>query len=567
MKTKIISLLLALVMVLSLLVACGDGDSGDSGSGNDKPPHTHSYGANGKCSCGDLDPNHVHSYGENGKCVCGATDPDYKPECEHSYSEGVCTKCGAADPDYKPDEEPKPVYADENGVIDFENMIATDSSLVKTGSAGTIVVTEKNGSSMLECIYPDDNYGTFYFYPTKTEEGAAQMVFEADVIDCLANPRILKIYAGSKIVYDFRFNGVGGFTSENNKVGGWGGGHYQKDVPYSLKITVQVTDGKIDARIYINGNEIPRSSKYGTYYDLTADEDLVSKISHVSVAYNSSTKVAGSVFIDNLRFVTLAEAEKPHEHTFVEGKCECGETDPDYKPECEHSYSEGVCTKCGAADPDYKPDDTQTKPLTPDENGYIDFENMTAVGSTLAVARTEGMLKVTPKNGSDMLEFIYTEDKMQEFDLYPTKSESGATVMVFEADVTDSLANPRTITFYAGSKKVYDFRFNGIGGIASESNGVSWGKGYYEKDVQYNLRIVLRVTDGKVDASIFINGNEIAKPSKYGTGYDLTADAEVIGKISRAYVAYASGTKVAGSVFIDNYRFVKLAAYDSEVSE
>ena len=47
----------------------------------------------------------------------------------------------------------------------------------------------------------------------------------------------------------------------------------------------------------------------------------------------------------------------------------------------------------------------------------------------------------------------------------------------------------------------------------------------------------------------------------------LTADAEVIGKISRAYVAYASGTKVAGSVFIDNYRFVKLAAYDSEVSE
>ena len=200
----------------------------------------------------------------------------------------------------------KPIAPNENGVIDFENMTATGSSLVKTGSAGTIVVTEKNGSSMLECIYPDDNQGTFYFYPTKTEDGAEQMVFEADVIDCLANPRILKIFAGDKLVYDFRFNGTGGFTSENNKVGGWGGGHYQKDVPYRLKITVQVTDGKIDARIYINGNEIPRSSNYGTFYDLTADEDLVSKISRVSVAYNSSTKVAGSVFIDNLRFVKLA---------------------------------------------------------------------------------------------------------------------------------------------------------------------------------------------------------------------------------------------------------------------
>ena len=103
MKTKIISLLLALVMVLSLLVACGDGDSGDSGSGNDKPPHTHSYGANGKCSCGDLDPNHVHSYGANGKCSCGAEDPNYDPdapECEHEYVDGVCEKCGEIDPDY-----------------------------------------------------------------------------------------------------------------------------------------------------------------------------------------------------------------------------------------------------------------------------------------------------------------------------------------------------------------------------------------------------------------------------------------------------------------------------------
>jgi hypothetical protein len=29
----------------------------------------------------------------------------------------------------------------------------------------------------------------------------------------------------------------------------------------------------------------------------------------------------------------MVSCKKPHEHTFVEGKCECGETDPNYKPE------------------------------------------------------------------------------------------------------------------------------------------------------------------------------------------------------------------------------------------
>ena len=32
-------------------------------------------------------------------------------------------------------------------------------------------------------------------------------------------------------------------------------------------------------------------------------------------------------------FGSLMVACKKHEHTFVEGKCECGETDPNYKPE------------------------------------------------------------------------------------------------------------------------------------------------------------------------------------------------------------------------------------------
>ena len=43
-----------------------------------------------------------------------------------------------------------------------------------------------------------------------------------------------------------------------------------------------------------------------------------------------------------------------HTHSFVDGKCECGETDPDYQPPHEHSFVDGKC-ECGESDPNYQP--------------------------------------------------------------------------------------------------------------------------------------------------------------------------------------------------------------------
>nr|MBE6545217.1 hypothetical protein [Oscillospiraceae bacterium] len=47
----------------------------------------------------------------------------------------------------------------------------------------------------------------------------------------------------------------------------------------------------------------------------------------------------------------------PHTHRFIEGKCECGEINPNYVPETpehQHSFVEGVCS-CGESDPNYVP--------------------------------------------------------------------------------------------------------------------------------------------------------------------------------------------------------------------
>ena len=53
--------------------------------------------------------------------------------------------------------------------------------------------------------------------------------------------------------------------------------------------------------------------------------------------------------------VTVLEKVEEHVHNFVEGKCECGETDPNYEPPHVHNFVEGKC-ECGETDPNYKPE-------------------------------------------------------------------------------------------------------------------------------------------------------------------------------------------------------------------
>ena len=45
--------------------------------------------------------------------------------------------------------------------------------------------------------------------------------------------------------------------------------------------------------------------------------------------------------------------EPVHTHSFVEGRCECGESDPNYNPPHQHSFVGGKCA-CGEIDPDHE---------------------------------------------------------------------------------------------------------------------------------------------------------------------------------------------------------------------
>ena len=51
--------------------------------------------------------------------------------------------------------------------------------------------------------------------------------------------------------------------------------------------------------------------------------------------------------------VNPAPQKKPsHKHLYIEGRCECGEVDPNYTPAHTHSFIDGVCS-CGVIDPEF----------------------------------------------------------------------------------------------------------------------------------------------------------------------------------------------------------------------
>ena len=67
--------------------------------------------------------------------------------------------------------------------------------------------------------------------------------------------------------------------------------------------------------------------------------------------------VAAALVLVLVLVLTLGGGNDPHSHNFVDGKCECGESDPNYVAPHTHSFVEGKC-ECGETDPNYVPEVT-----------------------------------------------------------------------------------------------------------------------------------------------------------------------------------------------------------------
>ncbi|MBR2381736.1 MAG: phosphodiester glycosidase family protein [Clostridia bacterium] len=126
-------------------------------------------------------------------------------------------------------------------------------------------------------------------------------------------------------------------------------------------------------------------AQYALELDGGGSSTMVVRINDTLTLRNSPSDGSMRAVSNAILLVEKPKAEDTHEHSFVEGKCECGATDPNYnggstggdhthywnaatctEPRtCEcgetlgaalgHKYVDGVCTRCQAEDPDYVP--------------------------------------------------------------------------------------------------------------------------------------------------------------------------------------------------------------------
>ena len=136
---------------------------------------------------------------------------------------------------------------------------------------------------------------------------------------------------------------------------------------YTLSISVDGRKRDLVANQDVTSNEITYTfnsyaREYENCYFILTVDDSFGPIEILSASFKMVKELTPEPPVHEHEFVEgkceCGEIDPnyvpPHVHEFVEGKCECGETDPNYVPPHVHNFVEGKC-ECGEIDPNYEP--------------------------------------------------------------------------------------------------------------------------------------------------------------------------------------------------------------------
>ena len=293
----------------------------------------------------------------------GVTPPEYEeepgtpdaPEHTHNFVEGKC-ECGESDPNYVAPEEPGDEPSVDAAWVPTTELKNGDLVLIGAANYGKLLSAEKVSAS------------SFYNKGVNYSATDFANVTDAEIFVVTVND-----------------DGTYTFTSLTGVV------IALADSYSSLNDTGANKYWSLESRD--DGTFLVKNTGRNLYLEWYASKD------------NWSTYSSANSDLFYMTFYVKATGsseggdtpdEPEHTHNFVEGKCECGESDPTYVPEHTHNFVEGKC-ECGESDPNYvapeepgdEPSDSETKWVVATElkNGDLVLIGAAAYGKLLSAEK------------------------------------------------------------------------------------------------------------------------------------------------------------------------------------
>lgn len=393
---------------------------------------------------------------------------------------------------------------------DMENISSFSSSYFKTGNSKTTFVSidEFNGSRAAKVsLEYTGSYYEFYNGIIKTETNPTHIVYDTDIS---FNPVFREGKTSAYLRFQFTGKSVNGssckaytiylhaysngtrYVSTSSGTGGTKVEVTGDSVHLRVIYRSEVVDGvkKMVADTYVNGeyfNTVTSAMVYTNSTDgITAND--VSDITWVSIVPETAGCDTGSViYQDNITFAKLAK---------------------------------------------------YTVANTLSDSGRHEIDGLKEIPASFASGSTASIVDY---NGSSAIKFDMTSSNDEKLNFYTQSVAENADKFIFEADISDFHPARSIIAFYdANGTKLYNIYLNGFGAVVTENNGVFWGNGIYAQSGTTNIRIELSVVDGKLDVNIYSDGKPVARPSDYGSNWDLAGCAVPMSTIARVEISDAS---------------------------
>ena len=447
------------------------------------------------------------------------------------------------------------------GVITFDNagIISSKVTIVSDGDEKYLKMEKPEGETNPVLSFKGNRLEGGIYHVTEFKMKVDRTSSGGEIYLGIVDERLNYAYraymsiSGDSISFTDYRSGDGSKATASNigKVGDW----------ITLKLIYAVSGGKAEIVLYADGTEVLRSENHYIASSAPVAADDINML-----RLNFSQKYLGDIYFEDLTLKCTNDNPYPgaeHEHSYTDGKCSCGATDPTYTPSHTHEFVNGKCS-CGEEDPTYTPTTPSATYTFDTLDGYLGssivFNKDTKDTNTLSIV-TEGdekLLKLEKLEAEKNPSILFSGEKVSGATSFVVEMDMRIEMTGTSGDVYFSLANSGGYTY--AYRAYIQIKSNGTVNFADYSKGdgattntasnvdISNGTPFKIKFIYTTL------TDGTVNIKAYINNEELLSTDNY---HDKGASIMAVETVEK--IRINPSASFTGSIYVDNLTVKQIA--------